>query len=70
MTKTSFSNSDGDFLIVPHKGTLFIKTLCGKMTVSSREICIIPRGMKFSIDLEENVKGWVAEVYGHHFALP
>lgn len=51
MGKTTFVNSDGDFLIVPHKGTLYIKTLCGKLTVSPREICIIPRGMKFTVDV-------------------
>lgn len=33
MGKTAFYNSDGDFLIVPHKGTLYIKTLMGKLTV-------------------------------------
>ncbi len=33
MGKTSFYNSDGDFLIVPHKGKLYIKTLMGKLVV-------------------------------------
>ena len=33
MDKTAFYNSDGDFLIVPHHGTLYIKTLFGKLTV-------------------------------------
>jgi homogentisate 1,2-dioxygenase len=51
MNKTAFYNSDGDFLIVPHKGTLNITTLNGKLTVKPREICVIPRGIKFSVDI-------------------
>ena len=43
MDKQAFYNSDGDFLIVPHIGTLFITTIFGKLTVEPREICIIPR---------------------------
>ena len=36
MNKTAFYNSDGDFLIVPHSGVLYIKTLCGRLTVRPR----------------------------------
>jgi homogentisate 1,2-dioxygenase len=36
MGKKAFYNSDGDFLIVPHIGTLYITTLNGKMTVKPR----------------------------------
>jgi homogentisate 1,2-dioxygenase len=70
MGKTAFYNSDGDFLIVPHKGTLFVRTLNGRLTVKPKEILIIPRGIKFSIDVEGEIKGWVSEVFGHHFSLP
>jgi homogentisate 1,2-dioxygenase len=70
MGKTAFYNSDGDFLIVPHQGTLFVRTLNGRLVVKPKEILIIPRGIKFSIDVEGEIKGWVAEVFGHHFSLP
>ena len=33
MEKTAFYNSDGDFLIVPQTGTLFVRTLNGRLTV-------------------------------------
>lgn len=33
MGKEAFYNSDGDFLIVPHKGILYITTEMGKLTV-------------------------------------
>jgi homogentisate 1,2-dioxygenase len=36
MDKTAFYNSDGDFLIVPHHGTLYVKTLLGRLTVKPR----------------------------------
>jgi len=36
MNNKSFYNSDGDFLIVPHAGTLHIKTLNGKLTVKPK----------------------------------
>ena len=51
MGKSSFHNSDGDFLIVPHSGTLHVKTLNGKLTVKPKEILVIPRGISFSIDV-------------------
>ena len=70
MEKTAFYNSDGDFLIVPHKGTLYVKTLCGRLTVRPREILVIPRGVTFSVELEGDARGWVAELFGHHLSLP
>lgn len=70
MEKTAFFNSDGDFLIVPHLGTLYVKTLNGLLTVKPKEILVIPRGVRFSIDVEGEVKGWVAENFGYHFSLP
>ena len=41
MYKTAMYSSDGDFLIVPQEGTLFITTEFGRMTVKPREICVI-----------------------------
>lgn len=47
MEDEAFYNSDGDFLIVPYKGKLNIKTELGLMTVEPKEIGVIPRGIKF-----------------------
>jgi homogentisate 1,2-dioxygenase len=44
-------SSDGDILIVPQVGTLKITTEFGKMTVAPWEICVIQRGIKFSVDI-------------------
>lgn len=50
--KVAMYSSDGDILIVPQDGTLRITTEFGKITVASQEISVIPRGVKFSVDLE------------------
>lgn len=63
-------NSDGDFLIVPQKGTLFIRTEHGKLTVAPNEFCVIQSGIKFSIDVSETSRGYVLEVFDNHFVLP
>ncbi len=70
MQKEAFYNSDGDMLIVPSSGTLFITTLFGRLRVNPREICVIPRGIKFKIDVNSEIKGWVCELYGQHASLP
>ena len=70
MNKTAFYNSDGDFLFVPFSGTLYVRTLTGRLTVKPKEILVIPRGILFSIDVEGEIKGWVAEIFGQHFTLP
>lgn len=70
MHKTTFYNSDGDFLIVPHVGTLYITTLQGKLTVKPREICTIQRGIKFMVEVDGPVKGWIAENFRGHLGLP
>lgn len=70
MKNTSFYNSDGDFLFVPQKGKLFFRTEFGKMTADQGEMAVIPRGVKYSIEVEGEVTGWVCEVFKGHFELP
>lgn len=70
MGNTAFYNSDGDFLIVPHKGTLHIKTEMGKLTVPPREICVIQRGVKFTVDVEGEARGYILEAFSSHFEIP
>jgi homogentisate 1,2-dioxygenase len=43
-------SADGDMLIVPQEGMLHVTTEFGRLTVGVKEICVIPRGVKFSID--------------------
>ena len=57
-------------LVVPQQGTLDVKTEFGRMTVESGEICVIQRGIAFSIDVEGPSRGYVLEVYSNHFEIP
>jgi homogentisate 1,2-dioxygenase len=67
-------NSDGDFLIVPQSGSLRIVTELGKLIVHPKEICVIPRGIVFSVHKlsadDPPTRGYVLEVFGGHFQLP
>lgn len=66
-------DSDGDLLIVPQIGTLYFRTEFGRMQVRAGEICVIPQGIKFSIDCVEpnrEARGYVLEVFDGHFMLP
>lgn len=73
--KDYFYNSDGDFLIVPQEGSLRILTEMGILRVKPTEICVIPRGITFTVQIEADQKdirkrGYILEVFKGHFALP
>lgn len=71
MGKEAFYSSDGDFLIVPQVGSLFVKTEMGLLKVAPLEIVVIQRGIKFSVDLVDGpARGYVCELYKGHFTLP
>lgn len=70
MDKTAFYDSDGDMLIVPQKGTLRIQTEMGLMVVEPCEICVVPRGIKFSVHVDGPSRGYVQEIFSGHFEIP
>jgi homogentisate 1,2-dioxygenase len=66
-----FMNADGEMLIVPQQGSLKIFTEMGVMTVEPLQIILIPRGVRFRVDLPNgSARGYVCENYGHAFRLP
>jgi homogentisate 1,2-dioxygenase len=66
-----FSNSDGEFLIVPQVGTLRFYTELGILEAAPGEICVIPRGVKYRVELQgSEARGYICENYGLHFRLP
>ncbi|MCH9672041.1 MAG: homogentisate 1,2-dioxygenase [Gammaproteobacteria bacterium] len=66
-----FVNADGELLIVPQHGALIAHTECGILHIAPGEICVIPRGMKFRIELPDgNSRGYVCENYGAPLELP
>ena len=71
MTTTAFYDADGELLIVPQQGGLRIVTECGVLEVAPGEICLIPRGMKFRVELiDGTARGYVCENYGAYLQLP
>lgn len=67
----AFYSADGDFLIVLQHGVLDIQTELGKILVRPNEICVIPRGVRYRVDLPEGpVRGYILELYQGHFQLP
>lgn len=66
-----FYNADGELLIIPQLGRLRCATELGVIELSAGEIGLIPRGLKFRVDLpDEQARGYICENYGAHFRLP
>jgi len=66
-----FYNADGEMLVVPQEGELRFHTELGIIGVGPGEICVIPRGVKFRVELEANAaRGYICENYGLTFRLP
>jgi homogentisate 1,2-dioxygenase len=71
MEKRFFYCADGELMIIPQLGRLQLRTECGRLELRPGEIALIPRGMKFSVDLlEAEARGYVCENYGAPFTLP
>ena len=71
MTDRAFQNADGEMLIVPHAGSLRLVTEFGVMTVAPLSVALIPRGVRFRVELPDGpAHGYVCENYGAHFRLP
>lgn len=67
----AFFNADGEMLIVPQMGRLRIVTEMGVLDVAPNEIAVVPRGLKFRVDLADSqARGYVCENYGAPFRLP
>jgi homogentisate 1,2-dioxygenase len=70
MRDRAFQNADGELLIVPQQGALTILTELGRLRVAPLQIALIPRGVRFRVDLEGPSRGYVCENYGASFRLP
>jgi homogentisate 1,2-dioxygenase len=66
-----FYNADGELLIVPQQGRLRIATELGVLDVAPLEIVVIPRGIRFRVELlDSEARGYVAENFGALLHLP
>ncbi|MEQ1581702.1 MAG: homogentisate 1,2-dioxygenase [Steroidobacteraceae bacterium] len=66
-----FFNADGELLLVPQQGGLRLATECGLLEIAPGEIAVVPRGMKFRVELQgSEARGYVCENHDAPFRLP
>ena len=71
MRRRYLYSADGELLIVPQLGTLTVDTELGRISLHPQEIAVIPRGLRFNVDLPESGgRGYVCENFGLPFTLP
>src|SRR6516162_9562529 len=71
MGRRVFYDADGELLIVPQLGRLLLATELGVIEAAPGEIAVIPRGVKFRVELlDARARGYVCENYGILFRLP
>jgi len=71
MEREHFCNADGEFLIVAQQGKIRFRTEFGVIDIEPGEICVIPRGVIFRVELIDGpVRAYVCENYGGGFILP
>ncbi len=71
MTDRYFVDSDGELLFVPELGTVILHTELGPMRVGPGEIAVVPRGIRFRVELADDfIRGYLCENFGANFTLP
>ncbi|MEI2416976.1 homogentisate 1,2-dioxygenase [Orrella sp. JC864] len=66
-----FYDADGELLIVPQEGRLRLATELGVLEVEPQEIAVIPRGVRFRVELPDGrARGYLLENYGAPLCLP
>jgi homogentisate 1,2-dioxygenase len=71
MTDRFFYNADGEMLVVAEKNRIRFLTELGIVEIGAGEICVLPRGLKFRVELPDGeARGYICENYAAHFRLP
>ena len=71
MDRRFFYDADGELLVVPELGRLRIDTELGRLEVEPQEIAVLPRGIRFRVELPDGeARGYVCENFGALFRLP
>lgn len=67
----AFYNADGEWLLVPQAGRLQVVTELGVLIVEPQEIAVLPRGLKFRVELlGATASGYICENHGSPLRLP
>ena len=71
MTDRYFVDSDGELLFVPELSSISLHTELGPLRVSPGEIAVVPRGIRFRVELSDDyARGYLCENFGAPFTLP
>ena len=71
MADRYFYDADGELLIVPQQGRLRLRTELGVLDVEPQQIAVIPRGVRFTVDLPDgSARGYICENFGALLQLP
>jgi homogentisate 1,2-dioxygenase len=70
MKGRAFVDADGELLIIPQSGVLHVVTELGRMDVAPGSVGLIPRGVKFRVEVDGESRGYLAENHGLPFRLP
>ncbi|MCY4396157.1 MAG: homogentisate 1,2-dioxygenase [Rhodospirillaceae bacterium] len=71
MDRRFFKNADAEMLLLPETGAMRLRTECGALDLAPGDFAIVPRGIKFAVDLPDGPsRGYVCENYGAPFELP
>ncbi|CAL1690796.1 Homogentisate 1,2-dioxygenase [Brevundimonas subvibrioides] len=70
MVDRVFYDADGELLIVPQEGHQTFVTEFGRIDAAPGHIVVIPRGVRFRVEVAGPVRGYVCENYGAPFRLP
>jgi homogentisate 1,2-dioxygenase len=60
MERRVFVDADGELLIIPQAGTLRIATELGRMEIAPGSVGLVPRGVKFRVEVDGEARGYVA----------
>ncbi|MBA2648603.1 MAG: homogentisate 1,2-dioxygenase [Legionella sp.] len=71
MKTTYFVNNDGELLFIPYEGEIILHTELGSLTIKPEMIAVIPRGIKFRVELiGKQAQGYLCEQAGMPYTLP
>jgi homogentisate 1,2-dioxygenase len=71
MQERFFYDADGELLLVPQLGKLRVVTELGVIDVEPQEIVVIPRGLRFRVELPDGqARGYICENFGAPLRLP
>lgn len=70
MTDRVFYSADGELLIVPQQGAHRFVTEFGVLEAQPGHIVLIPRGVRFRVEVDGPSRGYVCENYGAAFRIP